>query len=119
MSESNAKIAGSIALTHEPEKEPDNGKWLIEASYEDIFVIHVLAVHPDFLRQGVASAMLRFAEEEAKRQGIKSIRLDVYEKNIAAIKAYEKCGYQFIDKVDIGLGHYGLDLFSLYEKVVE
>jgi len=111
-------IVGSIALTHEPEKEPDNGNWLIHTAYDEIFVIHVLVVHPGFLRQGVGSAMLNFAEKLAKQQKIKSIRLDVYENNIAAINVYEKMGYSFVDKVDIGLGKYGLDWFCLYEKVV-
>jgi len=111
-------VVGSLALTHEPEKEPDNGDWLIHTSYDEIFAIHVLVVHPGFLRQGVGSAMLNFAEKLAKQQKMKSIRLDVYENNIAAINVYEKMGYTFIDKVDIGLGKYGLDWFCLYEKVV-
>lgn len=118
IAEIDSKLAGSMALTHEPEKEPENGSWLIEANYHKIFVIHVFAVHPDFLRQGVASSMLQFAEELARKQGIKSIRLDVYENNIAAINTYEKNGFHFIDKVDIGLSEYGLELFSLYEKVI-
>lgn len=111
-------IVGSIALTHDPEKEPDNGNWLIHAEYDEIFVIHVLVVHPDFLRQGVGRTMLNFAEKLAKQQKVRSIRLDVYENNIAAINVYEKMGYSFIDKVDLGLGEYGLDWFCLYEKVV-
>ena len=52
------------------------------------------------------------------KQSIRSIRLDVYQNNSVAIKAYEKQGYRFIDKVDIGLSQYGLDLFCLYEKVL-
>lgn len=112
------QIVGSVALTHEPEKDPDNGTWLIDADYENIFVVHVLAVHPDCLRCGVGSALLLFAEELAQKQNIKSIRLDVYENNAAAIRAYEKSGYTYIDTVDIGLGCYGLDWFRLYEKVI-
>jgi len=49
---------------------------------------------------------------------MKSVRLDVYEGNTAAIRAYEKCGYTYIDTVDIGLGCYGLHWFKLYEKPV-
>lgn len=112
------KLLGSLALTHESEKEPEHGNWLIDASYDDIFVIHVFVVHPDYLRQGVGSAMLQFAEELGKQQHIKSIRLDVYENNVAAINAYKKQGYSYIDKVDIGLSCYGLDFFELYEKIV-
>jgi len=116
IAEIGAKMVGSVALTHEP--EPENENWLICADDNEIFVIHILAAHPDFIRQGVGSALLQFAETQAKLQNIKSIRLDVYEKNLPAINAYEKSGYQFIDKVDIGLSEFGLDLFCLYEKVI-
>ena len=112
------KIVGSIALTHEPENGYENGTWLIDATYYQVFVIHLFTVHPDYLRQGIGSAMLQFAENQAKKQKIKSIRLDVYEKNYVAIQVYEKKGYIYIDKVDIGLSCYGLDLFCLYEKLI-
>lgn len=42
----------------------------------------------------------------------------VYENNLPAISLYEKCGFKYIDTVDLGLGNYGLDWFKLYEKVV-
>ena len=118
VAEVNEAFAGAIALTHEPEKEPENGQWLLQADYSEIFVIHILAVHPSYIRQGVAAALLQFAEETARKQVIKSIRLDVYHNNLAAINLYEKNGYQLIDKVDLGLAEYGLDLFCLYEKAV-
>ncbi len=112
------QIVGSMALTHEPEQPPANGSWLIEAEYDDVFVSHVFVVNPLFFRNGIGEAMLNFAEEQGKKEGMKSIRLDVYENNKPAIRAYEKCGYRFIDKVDLGYGEYGLDLFSLYEKLI-
>ena len=37
---------------------------------------------------------MKFAEEEAERCNMKSIRLDVYENNMPAIKLYEKYGFQ-------------------------
>jgi len=112
------RVVGSIALTHEPESSYENATWLIEASYDQLFVIHLFAVHPDWFRQGVGSALLQFSETQASIQNIKSIRLDVYEKNYVAIQAYEKQGYTYIDKVDIGASCYGLDLFCLYEKLI-
>ncbi|MGL4989653.1 MAG: hypothetical protein ACRC57_00590 [Sarcina sp.] len=40
---------------------------------------------------------------------MKSISFDVYENNRLAIKLYEKCGYVYIDTVDLGLSNYGID----------
>ncbi|XAM46318.1 hypothetical protein TPDSL_28260 [Terrisporobacter petrolearius] len=49
---------------------------------------------------------------------IKELRLDVYEKNLPAIKLYEKFGFKYIDTVDLGLENYGLKWFRLYEKLL-
>jgi len=115
---SQGSIVGSIVLNHEPEKDPDNGSWLIAAEHNQIFNVHRLVVHPAFLRRGIATLLLEFADSMAKQMKMRTIRLDVYEGNTAAIKLYEKCGYTYIDTVDIGLGCYGLDWFRLYEKLV-
>jgi ribosomal protein S18 acetylase RimI-like enzyme len=51
---------------------------------------------------------MKFAIQFSKDNNIKSIRLDVNEKNIPAIKLYEKSGFQYVDTVDLGLGNCGI-----------
>ena len=119
IAESDNRIAGAIAITKEPEPEPISGSWLVDADDQDVFVLHALAVHPQFMRTGIAGALMRFAEDEAILRGIKSVRLDVYEHNAPAIKAYEGLGYKFIGMVDLDKGERGLDLFRLYEKPIQ
>ena len=75
-------------------------------------------MHPSFLKIGVGRVLMDFSFELAQKSSMKSIRLDVYEKNIPAILLYEKCGFEYIDTVDLELGNYGLDWFKLYEKVI-
>lgn len=113
-----AQIAGSIILDHEPEEAYNGIKWNIDVDYSRIFVIRTFAVHPSFLRMGIGHALMDFSFELALKTGMESIRLDVYEKNLPAISLYEKCGFEYIDAVDLGLGKHGLDWFKLYEKVV-
>ena len=115
----NGKIVGSIVLNHEPEADPVKGKWMVEASADEYLAVHRLVVHPGYLRCGIGVELLNYADRLAKAKNMKAIRLDVYEGNAAAIKTYEKCGYTYIDTVDIGLGQYGLDWFRLYEKLVQ
>lgn len=62
---------------------------------------------------------MEFAKEEAKLQGMHSIRLDVYKENTPAIRLYESCGYRYVDTVDLGYSQYGLDLFELYELPIK
>lgn len=64
----------------------------------------------------VATEHEEIAAQYGKERGIKALRLDVYENNIPAIRLYEKCGYQYIDTVSLGLEDCGLDWFRLYEK---
>lgn len=54
-----------------------------------VIVIHILAVHPDYLGCGVGKAVLEYAENFGRRP----IRLDTYEKNAPAVRLYEKCNF--------------------------
>lgn len=114
----NNQIAGSIILNHEPEKGYDGVEWQFDGGYDDIYIVHTLVVHPAFFKMGIGRKLMDFTERFGVRNGIKSIRLDVYEKNIPAIRLYESCGYHYIETVDLGLGNYGLDSFRLYEKLL-
>ena len=118
IAECNGKIVGSIILSHEPEDGYEKVQWDIEAECDEIIVIRTFVVHPDYFKQKVGFSLMKFAEEEAERCNMKSIRLDVYENNMPAIKLYEKMGYKYLDTIDLGLGHYGLDWFKIYEKII-
>lgn len=112
------KIVGSFILSHKPEPVYYKAKWEIEIDYSDVFVIYTFVVHPDFLKCGVGKALIDFSIKCGMKLNLKSIRLDVYEKNIPAISLYEKSGFKYIATVDLGLGNYGLDWFKLYEKML-
>ncbi len=113
------RIVGSVALTHDPNAESDrDSSHCVGADYSDILYIHILAVHPDQLRNGIGSAILNFSEQQGRQENAKAIHLYVYVDNYVAIKAYERNGYRRLDKVDIGLREYGLDWFYLYEKKI-
>ncbi|WP_160689554.1 GNAT family N-acetyltransferase [Clostridium sp. C2-6-12] len=110
------QIVGSIILNHHPEPAYNNVNWEFDYDYSEVYVIHTFAVHPAFLKSGVGKALIDFSIEHGIKSNIKSIRLDVYENNLPAIKLYEKCGFNYVDTVDLGLSCHGLDWFKLYEK---
>jgi len=112
------KIVGSVVLNHEPEDAYASCSWKVNVDYDRIFVLRTFVVHPSYLKRGVGKALLDFSADLAKQTGMQSIRLDVFEKNIPAIALYEKVGFEYIGTVDLGLGYYGLDRFSVYEKVI-
>lgn len=112
------KTAGTFILKHEPEEGYKNGKWLTENDYRYIYVIYTLAIHPDFLKCGVGTEILRFSEHTARKERCVSIRLDVVKGNIPAERLYQKCGYQLTGTVSLGYEAYGLFWYHLYEKVL-
>lgn len=118
VAEEDDQIAGTIILNHKSEPAYHPVKWNIEADDNQIFVVHTFAVHPSFLKAGVGTQLLSFAEKLAQKEKLRAIRLDVFEKNFPAIALYEKCGFHYVDTVDLGLSCQGLDYFKLYEKVI-
>ena len=112
------KIVGTVILNHEPETGYSQAAWHEDLEDNEYLVIHTLAVHPDCFNQGIGRLLMELAINCAARTSMKAIRLDVYEKNIPAIKLYEKMGFSYIGTVDLGYGMHGLDWFRLYEKVL-
>ncbi|WML32981.1 GNAT family N-acetyltransferase [Clostridium sp. OS1-26] len=114
----NDEIAGSIILNHKPEAAYSQVTWGIEADYKDIIVIHTLVVHPKYMKSGVGKKLMNFAKKYSFEQGIKTIRLDVSIHNTPAISLYEKCGYKYVETVDLGLNIPDLIWFKLYELIL-
>ena len=110
------KIVGSIILNHTPEGAYSKAKWAYEANDDNILVVRTIAVHPMHRRLGIAKQLLKFAEDFGKQHYIHALRLDVYEKNTPGIRLYTKCGFQYVETVDLGLSEIGLNWFHLYEK---
>lgn len=112
------ELVGSIILNHKAENAHCIVNWQISADDREVLIIHTFVIHPSYSKMGIGKKVIGFVEELAKQNKMKAIRLDVYEKNIPAIKLYEKCGYQYIQTVDLGYGKMGLNWFKLYEKLL-
>ena len=103
-------------MNHSHEDAYDEATWLVEEPDDSkIMVIHTLTVHPLYFKNGVARALMDFSLQYSRAQGMKSVRLDVHEKNAPAIALYKKCNFSYITTVDLGLEEYGLKLFMLFE----
>ena len=109
------KIVGSVILNHKQEAAYAQATWNVDAENKEVMVVRTLAVHPDFMKQGVAGRLLAFVKMYALSLGCKAIRLDVTVQNEPAIALYEKCGYTYVDTVDLGLPYAHLKWFKLYE----
>ena len=111
-------IAGTMILNSEYEEGYDQVTWNMVANGKEVLVIHTLAIHPTFNHQGLARKMVEFAKEYGRKTDRKTIRIDVTDGNLPAIKLYEKLGFRYIDTIDLDRGDHGLPLFLLYEYIL-
>ena len=115
---SEEKIVGTVEYSREQGEVYKEVDWQIEFDVP-VFIICKLAVHPQYLRCGVAQSLLNYAAVLGKKNGIKALRLDTYEENISAMKLYEKCGFKYMGVIDLGLEEvYGLKWYKVYEKLI-
>lgn len=91
------KCIGMIVLNEDQDNEYQKVNW--NGEEEGVLVIHRLCIHPDRRGKGLANKLMNFAEEYAIENNYKSIRLDAYSANIAAVRLYEKRGYNKIGQV--------------------
>lgn len=63
--------------------------WLLPREID----IHNLAVHPAYRRRGIGRALLETVVEEARRQGVSRVTLEVRKSNAAAQKLYHTLGF--------------------------
>ncbi len=89
--EKDTKLIGVIVLTEVMDEEYKSITWLTDNGKN--LYIHRLAVHPDYWGQGLAQNLMSFAEEYAKDNNYKSVRLDTLSENKRNLKFYKKRGY--------------------------
>jgi len=59
----------------------------------DVARLYSIAVAPEMARRGIGAALLAAAEQSAIARGRRVLRLEVREKNAAAVSLYRKAGY--------------------------
>jgi len=107
-------ILGGVLLNHSPDDQYEKVNWKVND--ENPLVIHRLAVSPSHQGKGIAQKLMGFAEELAKKEGSKSIRLDTYSTNKASNKFYQKLGYTFVGTIK--MPQYMQGEYNCYEKRV-
>lgn len=112
------RIAGTVIYLSQQGEEYRQVNWQLPYDAPAV-VIHILAVHPDYLGCGVGTALLDYAAVVGRDRGAQAVRLDTYEENHSAARLYEKCGFSYRGLLDLGLEEiYGLKWYRIYEKLL-
>ena len=108
------KIAAVVSLNQDQDQQYTMVNW--EAAEDNIWVIHRLAVNPNFQNRGIATNLCYYLEELVRLQGGKAIRLDAYSENPYSNKMYIKLGYKAMKEY---LYFHGNKIpFNAYEKIL-
>ncbi len=118
LAEEDGAAAGSFILRPRQEAAYAGADWGADLAEEEVLTVYTFAVHPLRRRRGVGRAMLAYADRYALERGVRALRLDVYEKNLPAIRLYESAGFRYAGTVSLGLEDIGLDRFRLYERLL-
>ena len=109
------EMAAAMVVNQKCHEEYQNAKWKIDAAPDEFMVIHILAVHPRFGRQGLAKELVRFALDLARNAGMKAMRLDVLKGNLPAEKLYPGLGFEYIETRPMFYEDVGVMEFELFE----
>ena len=89
VADADGDIAGVSAITTDQESEYAQVGWDLD---ETAIVTHRLAVSTRYRGQGIAAKLMQQAEEEAIRQGIKTLRIDTNTNNKATTQLFPTLG---------------------------
>ena len=109
-------VAGMVAIVMRQETDYEDIPWTEKLENDQVATLHILAVCPEYRGRALGSTILELAEELAKQQGKRAMRLDVLESNLPAQRMYEKAGYVYRGKQRWYAENTGWTNFLLYEK---
>lgn len=94
--------AATVSFDGEPTyRTISDGAWPDDTPYA---VIHRLAVGQEVLRRGIATGIIRHAEELCLRRGIYSIRIDTHRDNTAMRRLLDRCGFTRCGRIRLDSG---------------
>lgn len=87
-------IAAAVIVNHETDGATIfELPWLVGCSPDEAAIVHVLAAAPPYRGTGVARDLLLHVADEARRAGVRALRLSVARNNTPAVKLYQSCGF--------------------------
>lgn len=91
----------AILINDEPAYANIKGKWLTDG---DFVVYHRVAISENYLGRGLAQKMLKYIDDFARDNNIKSIRVDTNFDNVGMLKTLDKTGYTYCGEVILSGG---------------
>ncbi|ORX82886.1 acyl-CoA N-acyltransferase [Anaeromyces robustus] len=109
----NGKIVGAFVFNEEPGGKYENAK--VSFNRGEYLIIHTLAIDHGHYKKGIASKIVKYCIEKAKKEGYKAICADIVPTNIPSRKLFEKSGFVYLGDFDLERNIEDIPVFSMYE----
>lgn len=115
VAEYDGNVAGFAAITNDA--APEYAAVGVDIT-EVCTVPHRLAVSPAIRNKGLAQGLMLVAEDEARRQGYRYVRVDTNKANYRMNRVFTKLGYRFLGETPFPGVKKADILFNIYEKKI-
>ena len=113
------KIAGLVAVVMHQDKEYETVSWSEALANNQVAVLHLLAVCPDYRGRALGRVILEEVIDLAKRNGKKALRLDTLKSNLPAQQMYERAGFSYRGTQYLFAENTDWTDFLYYEKTLD
>jgi len=110
-------IIGAMAVTMCQNDDYHDINWSVNAADDEVAVVHILCVNPDYQKQGIGKRMIRESINIAKREKKKAVRLDALASNTPAHQMYVSLGFEYRGKQHLYADNTGWTDFLFFEDV--
>lgn len=87
------QIATALIIDHTRASGYEKAPWRVDAPVDEIGIVHSVATLPAYHGKGYASALMEFAIDMSREEGLKSLQLDTFVDNVRSHGLYEKLGF--------------------------
>ncbi len=116
--EKSGEILGTVAVTPFQGTEYQDVDWQIVCHNDEVSVVHLLAVNPDYQGCGIARKIMCNVIDIARNNHSKSVRLDALSCNIPAHRLYRSIGFEKTDIRNWYADNVGNTEFCLFELLL-
>ena len=92
------EIKGFICINYIEPKEYDDLNWV---SNSKAMVIHRMAVNPKFRQKGIATKLIKLAEQLALDNNVVYLKTDTYSINTKMNSLFKKCGFNLVGEMSL------------------
>lgn len=87
-------IVAAMAVTLSQGEDYHSIEWSTALEDDEVAVVHILCVSPDYQKQGIGKRMIQESISLAEKEGKKAVRLDALASNQPAHRMYGGLGFQ-------------------------